>query len=579
MIHQTLYVSRPLLNAHDLIHWAVKQGFPKVLEPKDMHATIAFSKKAVPWDKIKPLNDQLQVIGGHRDLIPLGDKGATVLRFEHPHLHKRWQHFLKTGCSWEHEGYHPHISISYEPHNLNLSEIEPFLEPLIFGPEKFAPVDFNWDQKIKQIKIPIFSEERHKPYKYQTNPNLWRNEYMNESLASLLMKNIDLILEAYNVDNRGNLVEVNKKKVAESDNIFHEYFVKSMNSMFRQINEADPILNPMQGGDQNMHPPGDMHGMHGMGDMPHGMGGGMGGMEDQMDPGMGADPTMGGHPGHMGGGMGDDMMGDMAMNDMHQGADMHPQHPGFNPNAGMSGGGMSGGGGMGGGLGESSEDFDWVFGENTDLEIDSLFNLTEDDDEEKEDDEDEHHLNEFMDEEQDDPDFLPGGGMGGGGGANDFGGDMGGMDDSGMGGEDDMGGMGGGMGDMDHGGGDMMTIHGQTDNGGEFEFSFDKDALDFDSMGDEGGMGGDDMGGDEDGMGGGMGGDEHQFGGGHMGNQPGLGSGEEEDEDQPFHEAAGRKPGKGKRGPKTSRMSIVPSNPAAKHAAPFPTPMGQRNKK
>jgi len=65
---------------------------------------------------------------------------------------------------------------------------------------------------------------------------------MNESLASLLMKNIDLILEAYNVDDKNNLVEVNKKKVAESDEIFHQYFVKSMNSMFRQINENDPIL-------------------------------------------------------------------------------------------------------------------------------------------------------------------------------------------------------------------------------------------------------------------------------------------------------------------------------------------------
>jgi len=285
------------------------------------------------------------------------------------------------------------------------------------------------------------------------------------------------------------------------------------------------------------------------------------------DMGMGADGSM--EPG-LGG---DDQMGDMAMDDMHAGS-MH--HGG---NMAMGGGmpqGM-GGNGMGGGMGgpamesDQSGDFDWVFNEDADFEIDSLFNLTEDDDEgegdeEQETDEcmEEGAINEFMDDSMmggmgggmggmdngmgGDADFLPSGDMDHDGGANDFGGDD-------MGGEED-----------------MMTVHGHMDNGGEFEFSFDKDALGF---GD-----GDDMGGMDD-----MHHEEHEPS--HEG-APFGGEGEEEEgNEHQFGESAGEglpgfhngKPGKGKRGAKTSRMAIVPENPAVDHAAPFPTPQGTRQKK
>jgi hypothetical protein len=116
----------------------------------------------------------------------------------------------------------------------------------------------------------------------------------------------------------------------------------------------------------------------------------------------------------------------------------------------------------------------------------------------------------------------------------------------------------------------MMTVHGHMDNGGEFEFKFDPETLGFD---------GGDMGGDE-GMGD-MGGDMGHEAPEHSMDQPGMG-GEEED-DNPVHEAAGGfhngKPGKGKRGPKTANMAVVPANPATHHAAPFPSPMGNKRSK
>lgn len=364
---------------------------------------------------------------------------------------------------------------------------------------------------------------------------------MNDSLTSLLEKNIDLIMEAFNLDDQGNLVEANKKKVAEADEVFHQYFVKRMNHAFRQINENDPIL----GTAPNMHPMGTDHGMHGMG-MPHGMGMGA---DEEMEPGLG----------------GDEHMGDMAMDDMHAGPMGHARGAnmamgGGMPNGGMAGGGMAGG--MGGAMGESDQsgDFDWMFNEDADFEVESLFKLNEEDEEEEAEHGEDDELREFMDDDMmgggmggmgGDADFLPAGGMDHDGGANDFGGDMGGMDD-GMGGDED-----------------MMTIHGHMDNGGEFEFSFDKDALGFDG----GDMGGDDMHHEEHEPS-----HESDFGGGE--------EGEDEGSEHQFGESAGEglpgfhngKPGKGKRGSKTSRMAVVPENPATDHAAPFPTPQGSRQK-
>jgi hypothetical protein len=537
---ETLYVHRPLLNADEIISWAKGQGFPKTLSPDDMHVTVTFSKKAFDWSGLKEQNNKVHVRGGPRDVDHLGEKGAIVLHFESPELHDRWQEIVDEGASWDYDDYHPHISITYDGGDLDPSNISPWQGELIFGPEIFRPLEEDWDEKIDEVPTEtsnrgVLERKSGPTIKYQAS--IMENKLMNESLASLLMKNIDLILEAYNVDEKGNLVEVNKKKVSESDEIFHKYFVQSMNNMFRQINENDPILGEMP---NEMGHPGEMNGMHPMAAAHHGhpqhagmpQGMGMGG-DGMADDGIG----------------GDEHMGHLAMNDM-----MDPQH--------VPGMGMHQDHGHPQFESQDGGEYDWVFGENTDLNIDSLFGLTEEEDEEEkaEHEEGEEHLKEFMD---DGADFLPDGGMDHDGGHTGFDGDMGGtsMDlDSGM----DQ------HGDDGMGGDDMITLHGQTDGGGEFEISFEKDALGFDG---EGGDGSDDMSGGDDMSGFGGGGDDM-----HMDNEPGMG----DEEEHPMEAANGfhnGKPGHGKaKGPK-SRMAVVPANPATKRTAPFPSPMGSRQKK
>jgi hypothetical protein len=81
-MRRTLYVSRPLLNADDLVAWAKAQGFGKALTADDMHVTVAFSRAEVDWDDLQADAAPVTVVGGKRAVKPLGDKGAVVLRFD-----------------------------------------------------------------------------------------------------------------------------------------------------------------------------------------------------------------------------------------------------------------------------------------------------------------------------------------------------------------------------------------------------------------------------------------------------------------------------------------------------------------
>lgn len=148
---RTLYVNRPLTNAADLLVWARKAGFAQTLPQGDVHVTIAFSKEPVQWSDIEPKEDDVSVPAGGRGRVieRLGDKGAVVLRFESSALTKRWHQFRGIGASWDWPGYKPHVTITYDVGDLDLSGIEPYDGPLDFGPEVFAEVDSDWADKAK----------------------------------------------------------------------------------------------------------------------------------------------------------------------------------------------------------------------------------------------------------------------------------------------------------------------------------------------------------------------------------------------------------------------------------------------
>jgi len=145
---KTLYVKRPVSNWRQIAGWAKEQGFETTLD-SDMHVTIMFSKSPVDWDEFEERKGRHVATNGKREVKPLGDQGAIVLKFEDDSLEKRWKQFKDGGCSWDYSEYQSHITITYGGHD-DLSKVTPYRGPIILGGEEFKEVDLDWDKKIKE---------------------------------------------------------------------------------------------------------------------------------------------------------------------------------------------------------------------------------------------------------------------------------------------------------------------------------------------------------------------------------------------------------------------------------------------
>jgi hypothetical protein len=138
---KTLYVRRPLKNRADLAAWAKAQG----LELQDgAHVTIAFSKNPIKWPREASnpffVPEAAEQKDGTRSVDVLGE-GAIVLRFESTLLQDRFAQLRGLGASWDYDDYQPHITICYAPDSsIDVGDINPYLGPLVFGPEVFAEV-------------------------------------------------------------------------------------------------------------------------------------------------------------------------------------------------------------------------------------------------------------------------------------------------------------------------------------------------------------------------------------------------------------------------------------------------------
>ena len=146
---RTLYVSRPVVNADEVLQWAREQGIQNTLPASELHVTIAFSRTPVDWMKTgESYATELTVPeGGARLVERLGAVGdATVLMFTSSELSWRHHDITDAGASWDWPDYQPHVTISYDPEAP--TDVEPYLGRIVLGPEVFREVDEDWKEKI-----------------------------------------------------------------------------------------------------------------------------------------------------------------------------------------------------------------------------------------------------------------------------------------------------------------------------------------------------------------------------------------------------------------------------------------------
>ncbi|MCU9949845.1 anti-CBASS protein Acb1 family protein [Pseudomonas sp. PDM13] len=143
---RSLYVSRQVLNADELLAWAAAQGFGTTLAADDLHVTIAYSRQAVNWMAVGSSwgdqNGELLVHpGGARLVEPLGGEGAVVLLFNCSELTWRHMTIREAGASWDYAEYQPHITITYDAGELDLAKVVPYRGRILLGPEVFEELN------------------------------------------------------------------------------------------------------------------------------------------------------------------------------------------------------------------------------------------------------------------------------------------------------------------------------------------------------------------------------------------------------------------------------------------------------
>jgi len=147
---RSLYVSRAVTNADEIIKWAKSQGFETTLPASDMHVTVLYSRSPVDWMKMgdnwsdNGKGGLTIPAGGARLVEPLGDKGAIVLLFASSSLSWRHEEMVRNGASHDYDEYQPHITITYSGDNVDLSKVEPYRGKIEFGPEIFEELDTDW---------------------------------------------------------------------------------------------------------------------------------------------------------------------------------------------------------------------------------------------------------------------------------------------------------------------------------------------------------------------------------------------------------------------------------------------------
>lgn len=147
---RTLYVSRKVKNAGEVLSWAKEQGFTQTLPAEELHVTIAYSRQPLDWMKVgEPWESEMEIAaGGPRLMDRFGpEKDATVLLFAGSRLSWRHEEIIRAGATWDFPDYQPHITIAIGEAP-ELAAIEPYRGKIVLGPEIFAEVDENWKAKV-----------------------------------------------------------------------------------------------------------------------------------------------------------------------------------------------------------------------------------------------------------------------------------------------------------------------------------------------------------------------------------------------------------------------------------------------
>ena len=150
---RSLYISRQVLNAGDIISWAKASGFKQTMKASELHVTVVHSRKPVDWAKMPDeawQNDEQGRIrirpGGMRIIEQFGE--AVVLLFTSSELTYRNMRLREAGCSSDYPEYQPHITLSWKGMPKGINQTKGYPGEIILGPERFEEVNEDYREDL-----------------------------------------------------------------------------------------------------------------------------------------------------------------------------------------------------------------------------------------------------------------------------------------------------------------------------------------------------------------------------------------------------------------------------------------------
>ena len=123
---------------------------PVPLAADEFHSTVMFSQKYVPEFKTLGAIPEWQGMFTQWDIFPSDDEQALVLKFECHELTERFQEIMdEYDATWDHDDFHPHITLSYNVGDLDISKLPKYDGPIIIIEEYNNDLDLGWSEERK----------------------------------------------------------------------------------------------------------------------------------------------------------------------------------------------------------------------------------------------------------------------------------------------------------------------------------------------------------------------------------------------------------------------------------------------
>lgn len=182
------YVSVKVKNNAELYDWFSAQGVDVVPED-ELHCTISYSRKVfdhIPNEEEVVITPE-QLIG----IESLGDEGAIVLKFDSNELQDRFKTCMDEFATYDYDTYIPHITITYNGKDLDLSKIKLPDFDIILTEETVEPLDLNWKDKVTDTVNEMAVLNDIPADNNLSREKEWNNEIKDSPFTKLLVKDVN----------------------------------------------------------------------------------------------------------------------------------------------------------------------------------------------------------------------------------------------------------------------------------------------------------------------------------------------------------------------------------------------------